>query len=219
MFSSCVSPAHNFMRMEQGKKEQQDWVKAVLSHLGITATELARRTGVAPSTIHKPLNDPEFPGMISSRTIHKIAEAAGLRPMEFPGRARAFNDKETEPYVFDEPEANPSFERAIRDLIAQRNGRSAWRIRSYALEISGILPGDVLIVDQSPQPKPNDIVAVELKDWSSGRTENVFRLYLPPYVITNSLREGAQKPLPVDGSDVSIKGVVDVVMRQPRVAH
>lgn len=215
MYSSCVFPAHSFAPMAASRETQVQWVRAVMAHLGVTATELARRAKIAPSTLQRPLNDPDWPNMLSGRTMAAIAEIAGLQPLEFPNRVRGMAEQEAMQYVpGDGADAADNFDRAVRELCQGRNGRDPWVMKGYSLELSGVLPGDVMIVDMNLQPQPEDIVCAQIFDWSGTRAETVFRIYDPPYLVGNSLRSGREKPITVDNSSVVIKGVVATIMRK-----
>ncbi len=202
-----------FAPMTSVKDEQVSWLRAVVAHTGLTATQLARRAKLAPSTIHRPLNEPDFASLLSARSIAAIAETAGLKPMEFPARARGMSEADAVPYEYGESEnAIDNFDRAVRALCAGRNGRDAWVMKSHALDASGVLPGDVLIMDMNRQAKAQDIVCAQIYDWSRRRAETVFRIYDAPYLVTHSVR-GMEKPVLVDNDNVAIKGVVENILR------
>lgn len=200
--------------MQHSKDEQVAWITAVREHLGVSLTELARRAKIAPSTLQRPVNDPAFPGMISGRSIAAVAQVAGLRPMEYPARMRGLAEADASPFRFEDPnDAADNLNRAVRELVKGRNGRDAWVMKSYALELAGVMPGDILIVDLNLTPRPRDIVCAQIYDWSGMKSETVFRIYEAPYLLTHSMRANVEKPVAVDNSTVIIKGVVDVVLR------
>ena len=62
--------------------EPADEARAFLTHAlqvsGLKPHALAKKAGVAPTTITRPLNDPEFKFTPKPATLRKIAEAAGL---------------------------------------------------------------------------------------------------------------------------------------------
>lgn len=202
--------------MSTSKEEQVAWVKAVQMHMGISLTELARRARIAPSTLQRPVNDAEYHGMISGRTMAAVAAVAGLNVMEFPARMRGLAEADATPFTYDDRnDAADNLNRAVRELVRGRNGRDPWVMRSYALEMAGVLPGDIMILDMNRQAKPRDIVCAQIYDWSGSKSETVFRLFDPPYLMTHSIRTGIEKPVAVDNATVIIKGVVVAVLRAP----
>lgn len=67
-----------------------DWALAYVRHVmaekGWTGADLAKRIGMAPSTINRPLNDPDHKSMLSRKTIGQIAQVSGIDPAPFaPG--------------------------------------------------------------------------------------------------------------------------------------
>lgn len=202
--------------MSDVKQDQLNWVTAVKAYLGVTSNnQLAVLAGVNPGLIQKPFSK-NYKGKFGMDTLQKIADAAGLRVMEYPNRPAALAEAEAVPFVYaDSGDAiAQNVDRAVRELTRGRNGRDPWVIKGYALELSGYLPGDIVVVDLNMQPKPQDIVCALLYDWPGGKAETVFRLYDPPFLLTNSLRFGAQKPLLVDDSSVVVRGVVDGMFRR-----
>lgn len=200
--------------MQHSRDEQVAWINAVREYLGVSLTELARRAKIAPSTLQRPVNDPAYNGMISGRTMAAVADVAGLRPLEYPSRMRGLAEADAIPFSYDDRnDAADNLNRAVRELVKGRNGRDAWVMKSYALELAGVMPGDVMIVDMNVTPRARDIVCAQIYDWSGMKSETVFRLYEAPYLLTHSLRANVERPVAVDNATVIIKGVVDVVLR------
>lgn len=195
------------------KDQQLAWIRAVMAHLGISANELAKRARIAPSTIQRPLNDPQWASTLSGLTLAKVAAVANLQPLEFPSRAGGFGEPEASPFQYDkEADAiGSNIDRAVREMVRGRNGRDPWVVHTRLLEMSGILPGDILIVDLNMQPRPKDIVCAQIYQWAIGKADTVFRVYEPPYLLTNS--GTTTRPVPVDNQDVVIRGVVDGLIR------
>lgn len=61
----------------------RDWLKSTLAETGITVKDWARKSGVAPSTIHRALKD-DYQFLTSNRTLSKLATAAGVAPPDSP---------------------------------------------------------------------------------------------------------------------------------------
>lgn len=62
-----------------GREQLRDTVRAVVAESGVTASELARRAGLAPSTLTKFLNDDGARHVLTTRTLAKLAAATGRR--------------------------------------------------------------------------------------------------------------------------------------------
>lgn len=54
-----------------------EWIEHILERKNTTGTDLARKSNVAPSTILRLLNDPEYEFIPSLKTLQKIAEGSG----------------------------------------------------------------------------------------------------------------------------------------------
>lgn len=68
---------------EPNREEIRAWLRGALKKLEETPTGLARRAGVAQSTLTRFLNSDEAP-MLGLRTITKIAHAADINPIGMP---------------------------------------------------------------------------------------------------------------------------------------
>lgn len=64
--------------MAETTEDARAFLNRALEASGLKPFALAKRAGVAPSTITRPLNDPEFKFTPKAATLRKIAEAAGL---------------------------------------------------------------------------------------------------------------------------------------------
>lgn len=218
LYHTASSKLSILRAMDPLKKQQIDWVKAVMAHLGVkSANQLAELAGTNPANIQRPLSE-NFKGKFGLDTLAKIAQAANLQVMQFPNRPPGLAESEAAPFVYDQDgdAIGSNLDRAVRELCRGRNGRDPWVLRSYALEQSGVLPGDVAIVDMNIQPRPKDIVCAQIYNWSTMQAETVFRVYEPPFLLSNSVRYGTTRPLMVDGHDIVIRGVVDTLVRPRR---
>jgi len=59
------------------------YLRYVLKEMGISATELAKRSGLASTTLTRPLNDPGHKFSLTTKTIQRIAEVSGISPGPF----------------------------------------------------------------------------------------------------------------------------------------
>lgn len=198
---------------ESQRAEQHAWIRAVLAQTGLNLNQLAKKIGRSGSTLHRPMNDPGNTTMISSRVLAEIAGFAGLRVMEFPGRQKGFSENEAVPYIYEQNKQEvSSAASAVKAMVGNRNGRDPWVVQTALLDMAGIIPGDILIVDLNKRPVSGDIVCAQLYDWTADRAETAFRIYDAPY-LTSYSKQRTTKPIMVDDDTVKIMGVVDGLIR------
>ncbi|MGL4396635.1 MAG: hypothetical protein ACRCS9_08865 [Hyphomicrobium sp.] len=205
--------------MDLDRPKLRAWLTAVLESTGETPTALARKAGLAQSTLTRFLNSDDSPNL-SLRSVAKIAHAAGMDP---PGIAASIAPRATQPGRgnFSSPDAAPyqidetdTFDLAIKTLLSTRRAADAWTLSSTALVTAGYLPGDILLVDLNATPKAGDVVCAQAYRWNEGRAETVFRIFEPPYLVSTSADPAVRKPLLVDNDRVIIKGVVVGMLRR-----
>lgn len=186
---------------------QRDWLADVLEQLGITATELARRADLNPTTLTRFLNaDNERGHELSRRTVRKIENAIAVASR--PQRSGIVGFAETEAEQYAAEAIDDPLDNAVRAMLAGRNGRSAWRLAVDELEAIGLRRGDVVVVDQNETPAPGDIVCAQVYDRPTGGARTVFRLYEPPYLVSGSMQRNARRPIVVDNANAIIMGVM-----------
>jgi transcriptional regulator with XRE-family HTH domain len=64
-------------KMKTPRETVIEWIDHILDRKKWTGTDLARKSGLAPSTILRLLNDPDHPFVPSLKTLQKIAEGSG----------------------------------------------------------------------------------------------------------------------------------------------
>jgi len=205
---------------EPSKAELRTWLNDVLARTGETPSGLARRAGLATTTLTRFLNDPDA-NMLGMRSVAKIAHVSGIQPAGLPrlaatnGPTRGMAEDEAVPFVAEA--INDPTARAIEALIAGRNATDPWVLKTRALEAAGYLAGDIVIVDLNRPPQARDIVCAQDYRWNEGKAETVFRIYEPPYLVAAchdlELQEKLRRPLVVDNDRVIIKGVVTDLLR------
>ncbi len=210
--------------VEPCRDEITHWLHDVLTKTGDTPSALARRAGLATTTLTRFLNEPGSP-MLTLRSIAKLAHAAGVQPIGLPEaqssklRGAGMAESEAEPY---QPTTDKGIDRAVEALVAGRNAADPWRLKTNALDALGYRAGDIVIVDLNRKSLPGDIVCAQVYQWSAGKAETVFRVLEPPYLIAAPLdpemAERLRKPLLVDADRVIIKGVVTETLRIARAS-
>jgi phage repressor protein C with HTH and peptisase S24 domain len=163
----------------------------VLDELGIDATTLARRVGLAPSTLTRFLNDIDATHILSARTLSKISTYAGTQPPTSLGGLPQM-DKNATPTQGGITIAGPVPQSSVRDLPVLGHARAGmegfftdngaiqgyverpWfllgRPDSYACYVSdeSMYPvyrhGELLYVDPIRPVGRDDDVIIELSD-------------------------------------------------------
>lgn len=211
---SSTFAVRNLVHMDDTKRELKSWVRALADHTGLAPSTFGKRAGMSGSTVTRFLASDDD-SMLSTDKIAMLAKYAGVKPLEFPGRRGAgFAEVEAEPYR--EPDVLNALDgsaRAIKELCAGRNGRDPWTVRTALLDMVGVLPGDVVIVDLSKRAKAGDLVCAQVYDWRADRADTIMRMYDPPFLVSQSHTLPSTKPLMVDDDTVIIKGVIDAVIR------
>ncbi|MDH7785058.1 hypothetical protein QBD01_001058 [Ochrobactrum sp. 19YEA23] len=205
--SSCEFRFTNVQRMSKNQRDTKAWIKAVADHLSLSPSRLALNSGSAASTVTRYLNDTSGTIGITQSTLEKIALYSGVPVHRLPGGDRHNPAADVIP-LQDHSDPLPEWVgKAAAAIVDGKNGRDAWYVQGWALDLKGILPGDILVVDRQMRPKAGDVVLVRITDFTSGESEDVIRVYDMPFVLTHSAKLGIQKPLVVDDEKVAIVGV------------
>lgn len=198
------------------RAELRAWVEQALAKTGETASGLARKAGLATTTLTRFLADDGSP-MLGLRSIAKIAHAAGMPPpFALPAGAAPGGLGESEATRYQPTPRSPLAD-ALAALTQGHNATDPWKICTRALEQRGVLPGDIVLVDLNARPDSGALVCAQVYEWSKGTAETVFRVYEPPYLVAAAadpaLAEKLRRPLLVDNERVVIKGVVTGCLR------
>lgn len=219
---NCISIPRNLhiVKNEHLRDRQIRWVDAMVSHLGVDLSGLARAAGVATSTLTRWRNSEKAAregAKLSANTLDKLVALSGWRPYEIP-KGRALAPAVSEAYRFDGAgDAGDAIPTAVAALTGGSNSADSWVLTSRALELRGYLPGDIVVVDRNRRPKPGDIVRARIVDDPHAEPETVFRVY-QSRVLTVACTEQAERasqPFVIDDR-VEVEGVVVAAVRPPR---
>lgn len=207
--------------MELTRDGVRAWLRDILARTGDTPTALAKKAGIAQTTLTRFLNDADGAGpMLTLRTVSKIAHVTGSAPAGFtppPSHGTPAGLEETDAAPFDVPDGEKPLEAALAALMTGRNAADVWKLQTHALVHAGFHPGDLLIVDLGITAVAGDVVCAQHYKWAAASAETIFRIYEPPYLVAAGLEPELRRPLVVDGERVVIKGVV-IAMVRPRLA-
>lgn len=196
--------------MVHSPRETKEWIKAVAAHLNLSVSSLAQGSGIAPSTLTRYINDSTGKLTVTDRTLDAISGYSGVQKYVQPGNRAlpGLGESEAQRYSPEESEPLPEWARAaVAAAKGNKNGVEPWIVRSWALDMAGIIPGDILIIDQNRRPKTGDVVLATITDLVTGSAETVLRIFQPPFLVTHSAKLGACQPEAVDENRVVIMGV------------
>lgn len=204
--------------MEPSREDIRQWLLSALDKTGESASGLAKRAGLATTTLTRFLNEEGSP-MLTLRSIAKVAHAAGIFPIGVPAptpvqQPRGLADGEATPYTDVD---NAALDSAIEAITQGRTAADPWQLLSSSLEGAGYMRGDIVIVDLNEKPVAGDLVCAQVYQWDRGKAETVFRFFEPPYLVAAPGLAGSiralRKPLLVDSDQIIIKGVVIASLR------
>lgn len=195
-------------------RRHRDWLKSLPDRTGKSLSHIASVAKVSGSTLYRPLQEgDDGTSTLHARTIQKIVEATGVEPPGGVARAPSAGRRpiglgeDAAPYV---PDPKDPVDAALGLLIGQRNGLAPFAVRSRALELAGLLVGDVVIVDLNAVPAAGDLVVAQVYDWQNGTAKTVLRAFEPAgavnILVSRSLE--TNDALVVDQDRVIVKGVI-----------
>ncbi|TPN57148.1 S24 family peptidase [Mesorhizobium sp. B1-1-7] len=188
----------------------KEWIKAVADYLNLSISALAQNSGLAPSTVTRFMNDGTGKLTVQDKTLDAIAIYSGVPKNVLPGTRTLPGMGESEAVPYDprrEAELPAWVMMAVDAIRGNRNGVEPWVVKGWALDLLGIVPGDILVIDQNRRPKNGDIVIARISDLVTGSAETVMRHYQAPFLVTHSAKLGPTRPEQVDEDRVVIMGV------------
>ncbi|MGI2031968.1 LexA family protein [Rhizobium panacihumi] len=182
-----------------------DWVASILASKHWTPHRLAVEAGLSPSALNKFLKDPTGTRTLNSYSVEKLVAASG---MALDGMIA------TPPRQGVDAEAKlvPAPDR-FKDM---GNVVSFWEVCTRALELVGYVPGDILVVDESLDARPGDIIVAKVFD-RSGNSEFIVRIYEQSYLRAATTDPDVMVPI-LMSKDVQICGVMVHSVRNRRAA-
>ncbi len=191
------------------------WFNRVLATKGWTPHHLAKVAQVSQATISRAL-DADADYVTSTKTIEKIVRATGISAPT--GIGMTGNAVTVGPGGLAEPEAIYIEDAGSELAPLEVSGPQAiWQLKSRGIELAGYHFDDFLLVDPAVQPMLRDAICVQIYDLKSGRAETVFRIFDPPFAITETADPAARrKPVTIDHERASIWGVVVKSLRVRR---
>jgi SOS-response transcriptional repressor LexA len=193
------------MTTNERRNSIRAWIAGIERRYNVSRVEVANRARIAPSTIYRIFDD-KVSFEPSGRTIGQIAEAFGEAA---PGATTT-----AQPYFAED--VQDVFDSDIPEAMKSLPPNQFIRVvTTRALELAGIMPGDILLVDMSVEPASDRIVIAQAYNIQRSTAETKLRLFEPPYLTTRTMdRNVSEKPLYVDREQVCIVGTVIRLLRR-----
>jgi SOS-response transcriptional repressor LexA len=196
------------LRMETLRDQQIAWLKYIERTSGKNFTEIARASGIDPSTFSKFLAN-RHGHTLTAKTVKRIEDATRVPAYESNVLPKivAFSEEEAQPYVLDQRSDN-LLELSLRELVSRTNSIDLWMLKTDALSAIGYVPGMVVAVDREETPRNGDAVVAQRYDMRRGTAETIWRVWRTPYLL--GAPSSGEPPLPeiVDNERVVIMGVL-----------
>lgn len=197
------------------------WFKARMKAAGATTWGLGEVIGRDRSVISKLANGAQRMSLEQARLLAQALDVPLSEMVERAGIAGAataqqlspgFAETDVAPYIGQGggDERNKAIARA---LGADRPGVDIWSVRTSAMALGGILPGDHILVDTSAADRcgPGDAVIAQVYSRTDATT--VLRRFEAPVLVAASADPADQRVHVVDGVNVVIRGRVIAVWR------
>lgn len=190
------------------KATLRNWLNDVRKATGWSFERIAREADVSPTTLTRFMK-PDYPNLLGLDTISKIATSTRITaPVELgiEMSQTGFSESELKHWT-------PA-PKEIQDTLS--SGVDWWEVRSYLLDLEGLLPGDKIAIDLNHHPRPGDIVMAQVESKGGQDVETVLRKYEPPMLTCRTTQRDYPSPEFVDGSRVIIMGVAVSMRREMR---
>lgn len=153
--------------------------------------------------------------MPNARTISKIAAAARIGPPQLEltsDEPLSLREPDADRFIFDDG-TDERLKAMIAAAIGTRTAADPWLLRTDALKFFGCRPGDIAIVDLSRQAQRGDIVCAQHYSINQMTADTIFRVFEQPWLVAATDDPAYRRPLLVDGTAVTIMGVVTDIIR------
>lgn len=207
-------------------KVHRDWLQRISNLTGKSLTRLATETGLAVSTLTRPVKEGDTgTSTLHAKTIKKLSEHTGVAPpgaedgmLNGPRRPLRGFQEDAEPFA---PQNDDELTQAVRALLAAHPKAAPWLIKTRALELAGYLPGDVAVVLPEAAPGIGELVCARVNLDQRHAGDVVLRAYeragAADVLVACSMDPFTRQPIAVDDR-VSILGVIGPMVRARRHA-
>lgn len=170
------------------------WMREAIDHSGLDPSVLARKAGVQPSTINRPLKGAPHKPRVD--TLLKISTAADYPlPSDFFAGAGSVGMRETDAEAFTPQKGSPAAaiaQHMVATVAPGNENVSIYRVRTRALDLEGLIPGDYVVIDSSADAQSTEgaLVLVNAALTGSGEAETLLRKVEGEFLVPHSSSGG-----------------------------
>lgn len=198
------------------------WFKQQKKRAGVTDSQIAARVGKHPSVVSKIIAGTqrmtlEWAGAFAETLqvpLATVLEKAGVTDAPTAQQVQpGFAESDAAPYVPGPGLAEAATVRSLAQAFGARPGVDVWRVKTRAMLLAGLLPGDFMLVDthQAETVKPGDAVVAQIYNRTGATT--VLRRFEPPVLVAASADPADARVHVVDGVNVVVRGKVTASWR------
>jgi hypothetical protein len=178
------------------RAEAQELIKEIMARFLVEIGEIGEKAHLNPSTIYRWL-DPKKTNAPSSTSLRKIRAAFDLEAPRAQLRSTGLSERELAKY-----EGPPLGE----ELKYEDLNQTRFVLQSRALDMLGLMQGDIVLIDLKARPKSGDVAYVQIYS-PDGSAETKLRLLRGDFLYTRSFDPTIfEAPIYHDGDRVVLKG-------------
>lgn len=200
------------------------WFKHRQKIAGVTAEDIAAKMGRDRSVVSRIYvgRQPMTPDQakvfaeVLEVPLNEVMERAGILTREeaqivTPG----FSEGDATLFI-PKDQSQASMDARAAAFGGDKPGIDVWKVTTRAMQLSGYMPGDFILVDthQSEMCKTGDIVIAQQYNFQAGTAITLLRRLEPPVLVAASPDPEDERVKIVDGDNVSIRGKVIASWRQ-----
>ncbi|MGS4947405.1 helix-turn-helix transcriptional regulator [Meridianimarinicoccus sp. RP-17] len=200
------------------------WFKKQQKKAGVTTADIAKRLGRDRSVVSHIYTGRQRMSLEWAKAFAETLEVPLDEVLKRAGaldepRARelqpGFSDSDAAVWRGQETERRKA-QSVTEALGLDRPGIDIWQVKSLAMSLQGLLPGDMMAVDQhaAEHVRAGDTVIAQRYDHTLGVAVTLLRRFEPPVLVAASVAADDRRVHVVDGNNIVIRGKIVASWRE-----
>ena len=201
----------------------EKWFKQQQRKAGVTADEIAQKMGRTRSAVSHIYMGRQQMSLEWAKAFAEVLQVPLDEVLRRAGVADGptaqalspgFSDSDAAAWVPKPGEGQRV--KTLAEAFGARPGVDIWQVRTPAMGLQGLLPGDFILVDThaAERVRPGDLVVAQVYDNARGGATTILRRFEPPVLVAASTDPADQRIFVVDGNNVAIRGRITASWRQ-----